>query len=238
MDDERPVSHDGVSGQDTAVDSDGGVRSGRRLTTKKREANASEILDAAAIAFGRRGYSATSIDDVADVLGCTKGRVYHYFRTKGDLFIGIHRRALVWALEAVEPVAQQSDRTPSDRLREMVRRHALHLMEHADYMGPAQYHTEVNLAREGRSKDAAIREIFEMRHRFESYFATVLAAGMDSGEFRAGDAAILTKAVLGSVNWMSVWYRTGSAFDTPDGRELIAEEFSTFVLNGMLASPR
>ncbi|MGE0306361.1 MAG: TetR family transcriptional regulator [Acidimicrobiia bacterium] len=205
----------------------------RRLATKQ-QASATEILDAAAKAFRRRGYSATSIDDVADILGCTKGRVYHYYRTKGDLFIGIHRRALVWALESVGPIAERTDLSATARLQEMVRRHALHLMEHTDYMGPAQYHAEVNLAREGRSKDNSVHDIWEMRQRFESYFVSVIGAGMAAGEFRQGDPALIAKAVLGIANWMSVWFHAGLPSNTPEGRDLIASEFSTFALRGVI----
>jgi AcrR family transcriptional regulator len=200
----------------------------------KQVASANEILDAAAKAFRRRGFSATSIDDIADILGCTKGRVYHYYRTKGELFIGIHRRALVWALESVEPVAERTDLPAFERLEEMVRRHALHMMEHTDYMGPAQYHVEVNLAREGRTKDTTVREIFEMRQRFESHFVAVIGAGMASGELRQGDPSLIAKMVLGAVNWMSVWFHSELPADTPEGRDLIAGEFTTFAMQGVL----
>lgn len=200
----------------------------------RQKASAEEILDAAARAFSRRGFAATSIDDVADELDCTKGRIYHYFRTKGDLFLGIHHRSLVWALEAIAPYVDKEDLTPTERLRGMVYGHAMHLMEHADYMGPAQHHTEMNLAREGRAKGNSIDEIFSMRREFEQRFVEVIQHGIDAGEFRGGDAALLAKAVLGSVNWMSVWFRTGSAQDTPEEHEHIATSFADFAMHGML----
>ena len=37
-----------------------------------------EVLAAAAECFMRRGYEQTSMDDVAETLGATKGRVYHH----------------------------------------------------------------------------------------------------------------------------------------------------------------
>ncbi|WP_275629997.1 TetR/AcrR family transcriptional regulator [Pseudomonas sp. 273] len=43
----------------------------------------SAILDAAAEAFSRIGYEATSIDYVADQIQATKGSVYYYYRSKG-----------------------------------------------------------------------------------------------------------------------------------------------------------
>lgn len=213
-------------------------RQGTQRLRKKQQASAEEILDAAAKAFRRRGYAATSVDDVADILGCTKGRVYHYFRSKGDLFIGIHRRALTWALEAVEPVALDASLEPREKLEQMVRRHVFHLMDHTDYMGPSQYHTyELNLTHTGtgRSREGAINDIFEMRQRFETYFIVVLKAGMATGDFREGDASMIAKAMLGSVNWMSVWFHPDHPQNTPEGRDQIASEFTQYAMHGVLS---
>jgi AcrR family transcriptional regulator len=213
-----------------------GFGNGRvRVLDARQRASAGEILEAAAKAFSQRGYAATSIDDVADVLGCTKGRIYHYFRTKGDLFIGIHQQAIEWALEAVRPVAEQQDLGPAEKLRMMVHRHALHLMDRADYMGPAQYHVEMNLASEGRNKDDAVARIFKMRRRFEAYFVDVMRAGIAAGVFRDADVNVLVKAVLGTVNWMNVWYRPGGRRDSAAARERIAAELAEYALRGVTA---
>ncbi|GII94471.1 TetR/AcrR family transcriptional regulator [Sinosporangium siamense] len=201
----------------------------------KRHASAQEILDAAATAFSERGYAATSIDDVADVLGCTKGRIYHYFRTKGDLFIGIHLQALEWALEAVGPTAERADLGPEEKLREMVHRHAMHLMNRASYMGPAQYQIEMNLASEGRNKDEQMARILKMRRQFEAYYATVVEEGIAAGAFRGTDANILVKAVLGTINWMHVWFRPGGPQDSTVERERTAAELAEFAVRGVVA---
>ena len=37
--------------------------------------------------FGQRGYTATSLDDICDRAGVTKGALYHHFRNKEDLFV-------------------------------------------------------------------------------------------------------------------------------------------------------
>lgn len=41
-----------------------------------------ELLDAAARAFTEMGFSAATIDSVADLIGVTKGSVYYYYRSK------------------------------------------------------------------------------------------------------------------------------------------------------------
>lgn len=63
------------------------------------------ILEAAAAAFTERGYTATTIDDIADRLGATKGRVYHYYRSKADIFLDIHRYAMQRMLDEMTPLA-------------------------------------------------------------------------------------------------------------------------------------
>ncbi|TYB48214.1 TetR/AcrR family transcriptional regulator [Actinomadura chibensis] len=203
--------------------------------TSKRQASAREILDAAATAFSERGYAATSIDDVADVLGCTKGRIYHYFRTKGDLFIGIHQQALEWALEAVGPTAERDDLGPEEKLREMVHHHAMHLMNRANYMGPAQYQIEMNLAGEGRNKEEQMARIMKMRRQFEAYFTAVVKEGIEAGVFRDTDVNTLVKAVLGTVNWMHAWFRPGGPRDSAAERERTAARLAEYAVRGVLA---
>ena len=60
------------------------------------------ILDAAAQAFMQKGFAPTSIDDVADVLGATKGQIYYYYRSKIDLFFDVHLSAMEMDMAAIK----------------------------------------------------------------------------------------------------------------------------------------
>jgi AcrR family transcriptional regulator len=50
------------------------------------------LLDAACELFGKRGYAATSIDDVAQAANVTKGAFYHHYAGKQDLFAGVYEQ--------------------------------------------------------------------------------------------------------------------------------------------------
>jgi AcrR family transcriptional regulator len=50
------------------------------------------LLDAACALFGERGYSATSIDDVAHAANVTKGAFYHHYDGKQELFAGVYEQ--------------------------------------------------------------------------------------------------------------------------------------------------
>jgi AcrR family transcriptional regulator len=196
-----------------------------------------EVLDAAAEAFIERGYAATSIDDVADRLGCTKGRVYHYFRTKGELFLGVHRRALDMALDAVRPLVD-ADTSAADKLFHMASAHALLMVEEASYMRLAVQHAEMALALEGRTPRQALLDVFALRQEYEGYFERVIADGVRNGEFRDVNPNLMAKAGLGSLNWISVWYRPTGRGRTKIPADVIASEFAQFVLAGLVANPK
>jgi AcrR family transcriptional regulator len=55
----------------------------RRLTAEERR---TEILDAALTAFSRKGYHATSLDDIAGEAGVSKALIYEHFASKQELY--------------------------------------------------------------------------------------------------------------------------------------------------------
>ncbi|MEV4544682.1 TetR/AcrR family transcriptional regulator [Micromonospora echinaurantiaca] len=64
----------------------------RRTQAERTEATTSGLVETAAGLFGRDGYAATSIDDVARAAGVTKGAVYHHFDGKIGLFRAVFVR--------------------------------------------------------------------------------------------------------------------------------------------------
>lgn len=62
----------------------------RRLTREEsRERTREELLDAAAVVFGRVGYAAASVEEVAETAGYSKGAVYSNYASKADLFLAL-----------------------------------------------------------------------------------------------------------------------------------------------------
>jgi AcrR family transcriptional regulator len=61
-----------------------------RLSRSERAAlTRRELLDAAQRRFFRDGYHGTTLDDIADEAGYTKGAVYSTFKSKGGLFLAL-----------------------------------------------------------------------------------------------------------------------------------------------------
>ena len=186
------------------------------------------ILVAAAEAFMRSGYNGTSIDDIADLLASTKGRIYHYFRSKADIYLAIVSTIISDMLEEISAIAE-SEGTPTDRLFRMAHRHVRLLQARPAFSRVALMHTEGYVVSGLRQEDAQ-NQIAAIRSDYEARFRDVVAEGVEAGEFREVDVRLATKPLLGALNWLALWYRDD--VDESDA-EHVAAELATFVVHGL-----
>ena len=89
----------------------------KRLTRDERKARTrAELVEAAARVFGRKGYHAATVDDVAEEAGFTKGAFYSNFETKEDVFVDlVADRSRNWTIAVAR--AYEGDEPLAERLR-------------------------------------------------------------------------------------------------------------------------
>ncbi|MDR3448602.1 MAG: TetR/AcrR family transcriptional regulator [Alphaproteobacteria bacterium] len=196
------------------------------------ETRRERIIEAAAEAFMTDGFAATTVDRVADILGCTKGLIYYEFKNKTDLFLEIHKVAMVANFGVVEPISQEPI-SPTDRLAKMVLAHISAITDRLPYQRVSVMGIEMQLSGATTPEQRKVLdEIVQMHRDYEQVFISVLEEGMATGEFRSGDARRRVKPLLGALNWMPMWYRPkhhgGQA-----GKKAIVEEMLGFVLHGV-----
>ena len=187
------------------------------------ESGRDALLVAAASCFMDRGFAATSIDDVADRLGATKGKVYHYFRSKTDLFFAVHRRGMAINLEAIRPIASL-DTAPRERLGAMCRRHVANMIDFIGFQRVVMQGVEMHLAgatTPGQREELAL--LMREREEYEALFRAVLEEGREKGEFSFAVTSFASKAVLAVLNNPVIWYRPEKGLEA---RERVIEEFT------------
>ncbi|GAB4040088.1 MAG: efflux system transcriptional repressor NalD [Rubrivivax sp.] len=91
-----------------------------RRTKAEAEATRTAILDAAERLFQARGVSRTSLHDIAQAAGVTRGAVYWHFQDKGDLFNAMMERAKLPLEEASARLETCDAIAPLARLRELL----------------------------------------------------------------------------------------------------------------------
>lgn len=190
-----------------------------------------EILDAAAVVFARSGYAATTIDAIAERLDATKGRVYHYYRAKSEIFADIVSAGMQELIDQIAPIAASQDVSSVDRLWRMAHHHAALMMTRNSYQRVAIQ--SVELVRQ-HAVAATLADTIALRDAYEQLFADVISHGIADGYLRDVDPRQATKPVLGALNWISVWYDPER--DSADGTAAInqvADSYADFVVNGL-----
>lgn len=192
------------------------------------------ILDAAARCFMERGFSATSIDDIARRLGATKGMVYHYFDSKAELFFQIHQRGMDALFSAVEPELERSG-VALARLTGMSHRHVETLIETQHFQRAVaegvQMHLRISTTAAQR---AQLTRLQNRRRRYEEVFLGVLEDGIRDGSLSALRPRLAIKPMLGALNSVINWYHPRYE-DHPHARQEIIEEVTRVALRGVTA---
>lgn len=191
-----------------------------------------DLLEAAASVFSTRGFTAASIDDIASALGATKGRVYHYYRSKADIFLDVQIMAMEDLLTKQRPIVQDPDRAVEAKLYEFAAMHATQMMTRSSFCRVAVQGVEMHLLGEiGADQQKAVRTFLRLRDRYEQRIADVIAIGTAEKVFRDVDPRLATKPILGALNWMNMWYQPKYADE--ESIRSIADEFATFVVMGL-----
>lgn len=88
----------------------------RRTKEEARETR-NRILDTAEEVFRDQGVTSTSLADIADAAGVTRGAIYWHFRNKSDLFSAMLDRVALPMEEMIRQAADASTEDPLSRLR-------------------------------------------------------------------------------------------------------------------------
>jgi len=189
-------------------------------------------MRAAAEVFMEKGYGATSLSQIAEHMGSTKGKIYYYYSSKYELYLDIHMTAMLLTRERC--LAARDRETALDRqLWAVVHEQALINLEGSPLNRVAIQGLERFMLRlEDGPLDKVARRLLTLRAEFEAIYVELIRAGMARGLFPADlDPSLNAKWALGVVNWMVVWASPRSrAKRAPD---TIARSAADFVLAGL-----
>jgi TetR/AcrR family transcriptional regulator, cholesterol catabolism regulator len=168
-------------------------------TARPFRRRASEVVDAAAKVFARRGYHGASTQDIADVLGIRQASLYYYFDSKEAALEAVCASGVADYATRAERILR-AEASASEKVAKLVFQHLAPLSERLDYT--------VAFLRERRFlPDPARKRIRAIERRYERVIEKVVQQGIDSGEFRADlDARMAALALLGLGNSAALWF--------------------------------
>jgi TetR/AcrR family transcriptional regulator, cholesterol catabolism regulator len=173
---------------------------------EKYDRRQQEVVSTAAALFARRGFQATSMDELSEATGLGSGGLYHYIGSKQRLLFEIFQQLMDPLLERAGEI-EASDAAPDAKLRELVRAWVGHIERHLDHM--AVFAQE----RHAIEHEPEWERVRASRDRFEAILARLLAAvGLTD--------RLALFALLGMVNHTATWLKPGgrlSAEQIADG---------------------
>ena len=183
------------------------------------------ILEEAVKLFYERGFSGTTLDDIAAKLGVTKPFIYTHFRSKVELLEAVCRPTIEMSLDAIARAAQREGKA-ADRLFDG-------MVDFTKVVLQRQANIAVYFREEKHLSQTGLAEINALRKRFDRVLSDLLQEGACAGEFRITDIRMAALAIGGMVSWAYTWYQPGGRLSFDD----IAAELAHFVLQMVEAQP-
>lgn len=193
--------------------------------TKKvrRDLVSMELLETASALFAEKGFSGTTLQDIADAMGVSRPALYNYVPSKEALLQRLVETSTQDTATALAAIRADQSLDPAQKLRQAVNDMVERVAEN-----PARF---MLLDRsEGHLPESVGVEHRNLKRRVLRELRAIIAEGVETGVFRPVDEDVMAFAVLGMCNWVAWWYRPSRN----GTHERISETFSEFVLRGLV----
>ncbi len=161
-----------------------------------------EIAKAAARLMSEKGYKATTLEDIAKMVGLDKSSLFHYFSGKSAILDMAVGKGLESATLRLKEIVDNKSLDPKEKLRLAIENHVIATAENLD--GIKLFFNEFRFFSQ-KKKSTFLKQ----RREYERFFRKVVEEAQKSGLFEDLPTRIVTFGILGMCNWMLTWYRNG-----------------------------
>jgi AcrR family transcriptional regulator len=185
-----------------------------------------KLMHASVELFAEHGYAQTSVQQIVDAAGVTKGALYHYFKSKDDLLFDIYDRILSLQRKHLDEIVVRGE-DPVRTIRlvcEDVIVTSIEWMHEGTVFFRSQH--MLTAARQ--------QEVKRRRREYNDAFEAILERGRSDGLFRTDiPPAILIANFFSDVHYLGQWYSPGGLLS----KEQVASELTDLYLAGLTARP-
>jgi len=163
------------------------------------------ILDEAKKLFSKKGYRATTLEDLSKKFGTSKPAIYYYFKSKNEILSELHTLAFSQLAGCSTEVLLSSD-TVKEKVRKILKNHATVTANNAE-ITKIFFQERPEIPKELRNS---------IRNKRKDYTQAMIALykeGIREGSFKEMDPGIAVNLVLGACNWICEWYSEKGKFD-------------------------
>ncbi|MFI6000194.1 TetR/AcrR family transcriptional regulator [Streptomyces sp. NPDC051366] len=162
----------------------------------RRQATRQKLYEAAVTLIAEQGFSATTVDEIAERAGVAKGTVYYNFASKNELFEELLRHGVGLLTASLRTAAEETEQRGGSRVE------ALDAMIRAGLVFIDRYpaFTQLYVAELWRTNRAWQSTLMVVRQEAVAVVETVLREGVERGELSAEiDVPLTAAAMVGMV---------------------------------------
>lgn len=196
------------------------------LKREAQEFKKNRILEVASALFYQKGFTRTTLDEIAAALSVTKPFIYQFYSTKADLLAAVCSRTTALAAERA-CLAREDTGSPLERLERFVRSLAKEVIEGRVYLA-VYFREDKHLPESARLK------LRDDHRNFNQALLALLEEGQTSGDFQISNPLVAMQAITGMTTWIFFWFR-------PEGQlnaATVADEMATFAMRAVGAEGR
>lgn len=179
------------------------------------------IFEAAAKLFRDKGYSATSMRDLAEMVHLKASSLYNHIGSKEEILRDICFENARRFHEEMKQLEQQN-LSASEKVKSLIRFHIHVAME--DVTSVTAFNDEWR-----HLSEPHLSEFKAMRRDYEHHFQAIIEAGVRNEEFKNLNAFTALYTIFSSMRWLYDWYKPERNV-TPDE---LYEQISTLLMNGL-----
>lgn len=188
------------------------------------------VLAGAAEIFGRQGYRATTMTDIAASVGLSKPTLYHYFRNKEQLLVRLYEDVMTESLANAQYI-EDTVPVPMEAMRQLITYRVRYTCEN-QAMHKVFFEEEEEMPREMLAK------ILEARAEFENVLKRLVRRHLeDTGRSLSVPETVFVNACLGAANWVYKWYNPDKSIEPEQlGRDIAGLVLLPLLVDGPAAS--
>jgi AcrR family transcriptional regulator len=181
-----------------------------------------KLLAAATRLFAEHGYDRTSVQEIVEAAGVTKGALYHYFGSKEDLLQEIYGRMLRLQQERLDTFAD-ADRPVGERLRSAAADVVVTTIDNLE-------DAHIFFRSMHQLSPEKLKQVRAERHRYHERFRALVEEGQAEGVFsEATPADLVVDYHFGSVHHLSTWYRP----EGPLTKQQVADHLADLLMRAL-----
>ena len=174
------------------------------------------LLRVATRLFARHGFEGTSVQDIVDAAGVTKGAMYHYYGSKDDLLFEVYHQVLSMQTSHLDEIAVGPG-TAEERLRAAAGDVVQTSLDNLDDM--IVFFRSLHMLPEDKQT-----QVRAERRAYQEKFRALVDEGVAAGTFRSDISSdVVVHYFLSVVNQLGSWYKPDGALSPGQVGDLFTE---------------